>query len=158
MKKILTNVLKQILILLIILSAIIMLYKVFVLGNIKGNYNSVVVLYDKEKDIRQEAKFLEEKFKEANNPKIIEIDAVGNFGNEHRIKSSNISEDESKFIENKLKERYPDEKINVSLIYNNMAANYSYNYIMYLIYFLIIVVLTFAATFMITKAEERKAA
>lgn len=140
MKIILKKYLKQIAILIILIAFVSVLHTAFVKSSIRGSYATVTVGITKGTSARELNKYLKESFKkELEFNKKLEIEAVGSFGTEFRLKSDSLIKEEKEFIETKLKEKY--EEAHVSDITTNPEANYRLDYIMYFVYFIIIVVL-----------------
>lgn len=148
MNKILKQFLKQVALVLILIATVAVLNTVFVKSSIKGDYETVTVGITKGTNGRELQKYLKDSFKtELNHNKKIEVDSVGLFGTEFRIKSDKIVEEEKDFIETKIKDRYGDTSI--SAVTTNPEANYQISIMMYIIYFVIIVALAYVIIYML---------
>lgn len=156
MKKIIKQYLRQVIILVILIVLVVILTNFFTGTSIKGNYDTVTVGITKGANAREIQKYLIESFKkELDCNKKIEVEAVGSFGTEFRIKSDSIISEERDFMDIVLKDKY--EEAHLSGITNNPEANYRVDYIMYTIYFTIVLILGFGAVYflnLITIKEE----
>ena len=146
MKKILKQYLKQIIVVVTLLATVSILNLIFTGTSIRGEYDTVTVGVTEGTDARELKSYLLKSFKEELKiNKKIEVEAVGSFGTEFRVKSDSIVADERDFIDIMLKEKYED--VSVSGITTNPEANYRVDVIMYSIYFLIIASLGFGAVY-----------
>lgn len=146
MKKIIRQYLKQILILILIIALVAILNNIFVKSSIRGDYDTITVGITKGADAREVKKYLVNAFKEEFDfKKKLDVEAVGSFQTEFRIKSNTIVEEERDFIKIELEKEYGE--VGVSVITQNPEANYRVDIIMYGLYFLIIAVLGFGAVY-----------
>ena len=151
MKKILKQYLKQIIVVVTLLATVSILNTIFTGTSIRGEYDTLTVGVTEGANARELKSYLVKSFKEELKiNKKIEVEAVGSFGTEFRVKSDSIVADERDFIDIMLKEKYED--VSVSGITTNPEANYRVDVIMYSIYFLIIASLGFGAVYLDRKS------
>ena len=149
MKKIFKQYLKQVIILIILIATVSILNTMFTKSSIKGDYDTVTVGITAGAEARELKKYLIESFKEELDfKKKIEVEAVGSFGTEFRVKSDFIIADERDFMAVMLKEKY--EEASVSGVTTNPEANYRADSIMYTVYFIIIALLGFGAVYFLS--------
>lgn len=149
MKKILRQYIKQVIIIVILMTIIAILNTMFVKSSIRGEYDTVTVGITKGAEAREVKRYLKKSFKEELDfNKKIEVEAVGSFGTEFRIKSDSLIADERDFIDIILKDKY--EEISVSGITTNPEANYRLDYIMYGVYIIIILGLGFGILYFLS--------
>ncbi len=149
MKKIFKQYLKQVIILIILIATVSILNTMFTKSSIKGDYDTVTVGITAGAEARELKKYLIESFKEELDfKKKIEVEAVGSFGTEFRVKSDSIIADERDFMAVMLKEKY--EEASVSGVTTNPEANYRADSIMYTVYFIIIALLGFGAVYFLS--------
>lgn len=146
MKKILKQYLKQVILILILMAAISILNTAFVKSSIRGAYDTVSAGITQGADAREVEKYLKDSFKEELDfKKKLEVEAVGSFGTEFRIKSNSITDDERDFMTIMLNKKY--EEASLSTVTNNPEANYRVDYVMYLVYLVIILIIGALATY-----------
>lgn len=146
MKKIFKQFFKQIIILIILIASVLILNMIFVGTSIKGDYDVITAGITKGADTREVEKYLKDIFKqELDYNKKIEVEAVGSFGTEFRIKSDSFTNDERDFMSIMMKEKYEDATL--SAVSNNPEANYRVDYIMYGTYLIIILVVGFISLY-----------
>lgn len=149
MRKIIRQFLKQVIVIVILIALVSILNTVFVKSSIRGDYDTVTAGITKGATAREIKNYLEASFKEELDfNKKIEVDAVGSFNTEFRIKSQSIIDDERDFMDIKLKDKY--EEANLSVVTKNPEANFRVDIIMYGVYFLIVLGLGFGALYFLS--------
>ena len=151
MKKIIKQYIKQIIILIVIMAIVSILNAIFVKSSIRGDYETVTIGITKGAEAREVKKNIVEAFKKEDIKKKYEIEAVGSFGTEFRLKAKEISDDERNFIIEVLEKEY--EEVHVSLLEKNPEANYDADIIMYIVYFVIVMGTGFVAIYFLDKLD-----
>ena len=149
MNKLLKQFSKQIFLILILIMIVIVLNNIFVKSSFKGNYDSLNIGIKEGAERREIESFLKKSFKEDfDYKKKLEVETIGSFGTEFRIKSSELFEEEKDYIKSKLEEKY--EEVNVTAITTELQTNYKIGILIYLIYFVVIVILSFLSFYMLS--------
>lgn len=154
MKKVFKDFFKQVLLLAIIIAMVLVIETIFINTKIKGNYDYVKVGFDREVNIKEMQQYLRQEFVNLGNRKIIEVEQLGKFGKEFRVKSPNIQNEEKDMIKAKLIEKYGD-KVTVSEQFKGETLSNRYLYLVYVQYVAIILVFTFLSLLFINGTVDK---